>query len=101
MLLQKMKQEAKVGPIGGGESSRKVQTVCKDISEVTTSTALGGRIKDIMLSGKMPTVSNVCRRLGRNSLALACVRMAYEFDVDIMSEVDVPTTISRSIKVSL
>ena len=103
MLLQKMKQEAKARPSDGGDGSGReaAAAVCQDVSEVRTTTALGGRIKDMMISGKIPTVSNESKRMGPNPLGLMCARTAYEYDVDIMSEIDVPTTISRSIKVGI
>ena len=97
LLLQKMKQDAKEARVALADGlDRSTVSQTRDISEVPTSTDLGARLKALMISGVVPCVN----RLQPTSVSgLVCSRTAYEFDVDIMSEVDIPTTLSKSIKV--
>lgn len=92
-----MKQDAKetVAALAASDGNRSAMGVLKPLEEISTNTPLGARLKALMLNGSVR-----CR--GRSAKAtgmLACARTAYEFDVDIMSEIDIPTIISKSIKV--
>ena len=103
ILLQKMRRNTDPTTVQTNTAREE-----KPLADISTSTGLGAKLKALLISNmgakssvtavttSMPTNADI----GKTPLS-AFARLAYEFDCDILSNSDLPTTISRSVQVSV
>ena len=99
VLLQKIRNEKKLEDKMNKVSSQ--STSDKPLCEICPVTSLGMKVKLLMLRNTLPCSRERQQMEQLPVLAPSWSRMAYEFNVDIVSDVDIPTTISRSSKVGV
>lgn len=100
LLLQKMKQGVngtQAAPDADAAVDAAHAHAHKGVVELKTTSLLGSRLKALVIEGVIPTTRQAS--LKPSARPFSCARTAYEFDVDILSEADLPTTITRSAKV--